>query len=74
MSELTRCNHCVLRDIEKFAKQDGRVVTLIPNSTIGSGKPALTGTVVLVHGADEVPDAERHWAAWLWTITETCVC
>lgn len=70
MSELTRCNHCTLRDIEAHAKQTGRLVTLLPNT----GPPSMKGTTVLVHGADEAPDEKLHWAAWLWVITEACAC
>jgi hypothetical protein len=82
MSELTRCNRCTLGDIERHAKRVGHVVTLVPNSEIGSGvgrKPRagerpLIGTTVLVHPPDETADPERHFMAWLWTITEGCVC
>lgn len=73
MGELTPCNHCGLRSIERRAKAKGLVVTKKP------ARDSWTNIYVHPEGVTEFPDnnngePSEYFAASMMKITDHCVC
>lgn len=78
MSELTQCNYCNLEAIKANARKKKQWVTLLglPHSKLG-------GIEVYVHPKDvtitalekqDKKEIKKYWVAWMWVITDHCVC
>ena len=78
MSELTTCNYCNLEAIKARARKEKQCVTLLglPHSKLG-------GVEVYVHpktvnitalNLDDLTRIKQYWVAWMWAITDHCVC
>ena len=76
MSELTRCNYCVLQSIKAHAKQEGKKV-MLKSSAFKGGIDVfvLPLGVDLPHDTGMGSDArDEYFRAWLMEVTEECVC
>lgn len=61
MSELTKCNYCTLKSIERRTRLSGeKVIT----------RPAKGGGIDVFR----VKAGREHFAAWLMELTAHCVC
>jgi hypothetical protein len=77
MSELTTCNYCNLEAIKADARKKKYCVTLM-----GLPKSKLGGIEVYVHPKDmpitqlnqKEEGTKKYWVAWMWVITDHCVC
>lgn len=72
MSELTPCNYCNLRRIQRRAERQGKRVMLKP-----SPYHVWTGgqDVYLIDTTGERrPTRKRQWVAWMAEIPDHCVC
>lgn len=75
MSELTPCNYCTLLRTKARAKKEGKVVTVIADTTTSLG-----GLNVYVHPKNVkikelAPIArETYGGVWFMALTDHCVC
>lgn len=84
MSELTRCNFCVLRGIRARAKQEGKVVTLVPGGIgidvfVHPEYEPLTGKVRISTnhrdgGGELYSRYEKYFTASMMEVTDHCCC
>ena len=78
MGELTSCNYCRLKSIERRAKEQGKKVTVLNDARWGMG-----GSNVYTHpkkinikkleGGEDGPRAEYR-VSWMMTIPARCEC
>jgi hypothetical protein len=66
---MSQCNFCNLRWMRRHAAKEGKVVTLVHETTTEMG-----GIDVLVHDEGETPDRSKHFRAWFAALSETCCC
>lgn len=75
MSEHTPCNYCTLSRIRRRAKNEGKIVTVIPDTS-----SQLGGINVYIHPIKimimELPEKkrEKYSAVWFMSISDHCVC
>lgn len=79
---MTRCNHCLLKDIKRHAETIGEAVTVRPVLAV-LAKITL-GYDVFIHPAAVDPDTlvahqrgeepGEYFAAWLAALPDHCVC
>lgn len=72
MSELTRCNYCTLKILERDAKKYGTVITKL--------KGWRGGTDVFMHPENvdietlSREERDKYFCVWLMEISTHCVC
>ena len=77
MSELTRCNYCLLQAYRAEAKREGKRLTLIAGTKYKSLPP---GVDVYVHprsiNVRELSRTmrKRYWVSWFMELSDHCVC
>lgn len=78
MSELTTCNYCNLKAIKADARKRKQYVTLLglPHAKLGGIEIYVHPrevTISVVAGKDQ-RKIKKYWVAWMWVITDHCVC
>jgi len=75
MSELTQCNYCSLKAMQKKAKACGKKITILQDATWG-----LDGGNVYLHDSKinmstlEYIDRKKYRIAWMQEIGKQCSC
>lgn len=70
MSELTKCNHCQLKEIKARANSNNEKIKLIPEAVDDWDR----GIRVLVYTPGREPDYVEDFVAWFAEVTDHCVC
>lgn len=83
---MARCNYCTLQAIKAKARREHKRVTVLPSDPDEDPKLDPPGYEVFVHPAgvseQELREdkerseggASKYWIAWLWEVTDHCVC
>lgn len=67
---MTQCNLCLLNDLKRHAEKTGQIVTLKTDPAFSWGG----GTTAYMHYENEEIDRDKHWAAWMASIPDHCMC
>lgn len=70
MSSLTKCNYCSLRHWRRDAARWGKLITV---EICRDGLLQPPGFDVYRHDVYSLPSLKNH-IAWMWDISEHCVC
>jgi hypothetical protein len=75
MSELTRCNYCDLRSIERGAKQDDMVITKLVGWKGGIDVFVHpSGAEITKKSQGDNHPHQKWFRAWFMSITDHCCC
>lgn len=75
MSDTLACNHCKLLRIRARAKKEGKIVTLLPDTS-----SLLGGLNVYVHPKKvkieklSLMERETYGGVWFWSLGDRCGC
>jgi len=75
MSDMTSCNYCTLLRIKARAKKEGKIVTILPDTS-----SLLGGLNVYVHPKEvKIKDLaeiarETYGGVWFWALGDRCGC